>query len=189
MCSWLTSSWTSFHQLRLCNPCLPFLQTHVKDVLLWLSDIPTLVVTAKRPQWKKGLIPIMVPFPFYPPCQACCPSLLTSLLLLPDISDMGLSGRTITFCAGAQCRVLVCARGSKDVVQNNNMFFSYSGCFTFLFAPLFQTMRFKLWQVIVLLWFLTWTYIINSTCTETNWAKTHPPEYMNATTNPVATNG
>lgn len=87
---------------------------------------------------------------------------------------MELSGSTITFCAGGTVQSLGLCQGLLPcVVQNNNIrCFSHALAASHVslhhFCCFFQTMRFKLWQVIFLLWFLTRSYIVNSTYTETN---------------------
>lgn len=58
-------SWTSCHQLRVCNLCLPFSRL-LQNMCSCASELSPhfLIVTAKGLQWKKSLIPIMVLFLF-----------------------------------------------------------------------------------------------------------------------------
>lgn len=122
---WLTSSWNSCHQLRVCNLCFPLLQTLTKHVAVRHTRSSLLKTTKEKiGNWSQlqycfpfifcavHSVPVYISVP--PSPHFWCGTLRQDYCLL------------IGFVQRAQCWVLVCAKGSTGVVQVSNSCFSHT---------------------------------------------------------------
>ena len=140
---------TSLGSAILVSPCsrlLPNMCSCVSQISLLFF-----VFSTKRHSGNKVWSQLWYCFSFILCARPAVPYCLHVCSSSPTFLIWGSQAGRSPFVQGAQGRVLICARGSTDVVQNNDRSFSHtlvaSPFSLHQFCCLFWTMRFRHWQV------------------------------------------